>query len=491
MKKTNQLLFLTLVTLSASVTVQAENAWNQFRGPNGSGVDVTATLPVEFGPEKNVRWKSVPLPMGHSSPVIWGERIFLTGFEKGRLETLCLSRESGEILWRKKAPEVEIEKHHEDNNPASSTPFVDAERLYVYFGSYGLLCYDHAGKELWRRPVPTPVNMHGVGTSPVVHEDYLYLMRDSMDGDSYLLALQAKNGKDAWKTKRLAFNPNWSTPVVWKHDKGTELVLLGGGALTSYEPQSGKEIWKVTGFGSSIPVPIVGERYIYASTLSGTDGDIKFDFANWEFYLGFDKNGDGRVALDEIPETSTIQSDPSRPEDRRPTREVATWIDQDRDKVISKEEHVGFVKLIQVDVRSSIQAVRPGGRGDVTDTHVVWKHERSIPFMPSCLHLDGLIYMPKSGGVVTCLDAETGKRVFRQRLRGGGNYVASPVATKDHVYLFSRRGVVNVLQAGDSPKEIARNDLEDSIDATPAMAGDTLYIRTGSCLYAFTQHALN
>src|SRR5262249_42487470 len=185
-------LLLTLPPAWAGEPKKSEAVWPQFRGPGGLGVAQEGMkLPAQFGPAKNVVWKTA-LPSGHSSPCVWGDRIFLTGFDKKtkKLETLCLDREKGRILWRRTVPAKELEKVHTSNSPAASTPATDGKRVYVYFGSYGLLCYDLKGKELWKKPLPTPKTRFGSGTSPVVVDGVVLLKCQGQQ--AALLALKAR-----------------------------------------------------------------------------------------------------------------------------------------------------------------------------------------------------------------------------------------------------------------------------------------------------------
>lgn len=466
-----------------SNSASAKNEWTQFRGPGGSGVAVNADPPIEFGPDQNMKWKTA-LPSGLSSPVIWENKIFLTGFKDNKLETLCISRDSGEVLWTKTAPAETIERCHPQSSPAASTAVVDEKHVYVYFGSFGLLCYDHDGNEKWQHPVSTPMNMHGTATSPIIYNDLIYLMHDSMNGDSYMLAVNKNNGEEAWKTKRAVFNPNWSTPVVWQQEHGDELIVLGGGMVQAYDPISGKELWKIGGFGAPIPIPIIGDGVLYASTVSATEADTNVTAFTWDYHKKYDKNSDGKVEKDEIPADDMIALDPDMPDQVMPTREMISWMDENKDNAMSKEEFQGFMDMILMNVRSSIQAVKPGVKTGSEQDHIAWKYERSIPYMPSCLYYDGMIYMAKDGGIVTCLDAKTGNEVYRKRV-SEGNYSSSPVAAGDRIYISSQEGVVTVFQTGKDPKVLAKNALAESIQTTPAIVDNTLYVRTQNHLYAF------
>jgi outer membrane protein assembly factor BamB len=449
-------------------------------------VAADAKPPVKFDLKTNVRW-SLELPSGHSSPVIWKDKLFITGIQNGTFETICIDRDKGTVLWRTAAPPAKIEPHHADNSPASSTPLVDENHVYVYFGSYGLLCYDHQGKELWKHAVSTPKNMHGTATSPIVYQQLLYLMHDSMDGDSYILAVDKNTGKEAWKSKRLVFNPNWSTPAIWPTDKGDQLIVLGGGALKAYAPLSGKELWTVPGFGAPIPVPVVGEGYLYASTTSGTEAGMNDSPLRWKYYTKFDKNKDGMIHVSEIPAKAFILFNPDLPESKMPTRGIVSWMDRNKDNAMTQKEFQQFLDLTNLNVRSSIKAIKLGTKADADSAvEVAWKYERSIPHMSSCIYVDGKVYLANNGGRVTCLDARTGKVIYRKRL-GNGVYSASPVSANGNIYISSQDGAMTVFKAGDDPKVLATNGLGERINASPAIADDTIYVRTDTHLYAFSE----
>ena len=195
-----------------------DSMWSQFRGPNASGIVDGGDYPVVFGPDQCLLWKT-PLPSGVSSPCVWGDRVFLTCYDKERkrLEVVCVDRNNGHVLWRRPVPAEKIEKVHPAGSPASSTPVTDGERVYTYFGSYGLLCYDMAGTLLWDKPMPIPITQWGTGTSPILAADKLILVCDQYSGrgankrSAYVLALDPKDGATVWERERPS-EPSWSTP---------------------------------------------------------------------------------------------------------------------------------------------------------------------------------------------------------------------------------------------------------------------------------------
>jgi outer membrane protein assembly factor BamB len=199
--------------------------WPQFRGPNSSGIG-EGSPPIQFGPSQKVLWK-VAVGSGLSSPIVWGDRLSLTEFDRTNKQfaTVCIDRRSGKNLWRRTVVAEAIEKVHEISSPAGATPVVDGERVYVYFGSYGLVCYDLNGKQQWERRLPNPENPYGAVASPIVAGELLVLNHQGKD--SYLLAVNRRDGRTVWKTDRSLFQYGWSTPVHWRHDGIDEIVVPG------------------------------------------------------------------------------------------------------------------------------------------------------------------------------------------------------------------------------------------------------------------------
>jgi outer membrane protein assembly factor BamB len=417
-----------LVTL-LPVFAGAAESWPQFRGANSSGVG-GGKPPVQFGPDRAVVWKTA-VGAGHSSPVIWGSRLFLTEVDQTnkRLTTLCIDRRSGKILWQRSVNPEAIEKVHDISSPAGSTPVSDGERVYVYFGSYGLLAYDLNGKLLWERRLPMPQNPYGAVASPIVAGDLLVLNHQGKE--SYLLAVNRRNGQTVWKTDRSQFQYGWSTPVHWRHNGVDEILVLGGDfkpnqRLMAYNLTDGSERWWVAGLppcGKSTPV-----------------------------------TGDGMVFLaapDIILEPQAEQRNPER---------AAQIYDNNSARVM---------------------AVRPGTRGEISPANVAWSERKGVPGVPSPLYYNGRIYTVQNGGIVYCRAAKTGELVYSGRLGALGYYYSSPVAADNKVYIASADGVVVVLDGGDALKVLATNKLDGAIMATPALVGDVIYVRTESHLYAF------
>ena len=497
---------LLLLITGVLPAVAGDASWNQFRGPNGSGVAETFKPPAKLE-DRSLIWKK-PVPPGLSSPVLSRDRIFLTAAEGDRLVTLAWDAASGKVAWSQPAPAAPAEKVHEVNSSATPTPYVDDGRVHVYFGAYGLLCYDLDGRELWRKPIPTPKSLYGSATSPIGHGDNLILvldndanLPDSKLSQSRMLALKKSTGELVWETARPLQRSGWSTPTVWTHANGEDLVVLGSGRLCGYDPRTGAEKWFTTGFSrETIAQPISGGGQLYAAAamLGGVPDEQPDPEPFWKAMLRFDANGDGKVARDEITKHFTYPLRPELPvehpgfgiplpedEAKRTKRqeEIFANMDKDKDGYVSRDELIANLSFRRG--KPMLIAVRPGGRGDVTDTHVAWQLNRSIPEVPSPLFHQDRIYMVRSGGLLTCVNAATGRIVYDQRLEGAGQYSASPVIANGHLYLISDRGLVSVVKAGDAFELVHQHDLGEPAFVTPAFDPTTIYIRTRTSLCAF------
>ncbi len=480
--------------------------WNQFRGPNNSGVAAGARPPVKIDPAKPT-WK-VPMPVGHSSPALWGKTIFLTGVIEGRLATLAVEAATGKRLWVRQAPDVPLERVHRASSHAAPTPVVDKERVLVYFGSFGLICYDHAGNELWQRKLPVPRTLYGTSSSPIEYGKLFILVLDddnNLPGSrlsrSKVVAFNKANGKTAWETTRPFHRSGWSTPVVWRQKSGDELVVLGNGALRGYALPSGRERWHVTGFSrETISAPIIGDGVVYASaSRRGGGGNAKVDPEPfWKSVIHFDANKDGKLQRKEMTGHFTFPFRPELPyghpgygmplpkDPRQRARRldgIFGWMDKNRDGAWTREEFIG--NFGHGSGKPLLIAVKPGGRGDLTASHLAWEHNRGIAEIPTPLAHGGRVYFVRSGGVLTALNAATGKPLYSERLGASGQYSASPVLANSHLYLASEPGQISVVQAGNEFNIIHQAKLGDKIHVTPAIDANTIYIRSESHLWAF------
>jgi outer membrane protein assembly factor BamB len=466
------MLRFTLLSLLLLVAAHADSPWPQFRGPGGLGQG-SGDPPVEFGTDKNLLWK-VAVAQGHSSPCIWGGKIVLTGLDQGKLLTFCLDRASGKEIWRAVAPAEQIEGVHRIGSPAAPTPCADADRVYVYFGSFGLLAYDWSGKEVWRKPLPPPVVEFGTGSSPILADGKLIVVVDQ-DIGSYLLAVDPHTGRDVWRVERPEFRRGFSTPFVWRHDDLEELVVAGSLWVRSYDLKDGRERWSARGMARvSNASPIAAEGLLLVSSWNvGGDEDDRVEMEPHEtFAAAQDADRDGLLIKEEIP--------------KGPIRDRFSQMDADKDGKVTKEEYE-VMRSMFAQAANQLFAIRPGGEGDITDSHVVWRVDKHLPYVSSPVVANGRVFTMKNGGLASAYDARSGSPIFQaERVDASGDYYSSAVAAAGRVYVASQRGTVVVMDAtSDTLKVLARNDLKEPLFASPAIVDGTLYLRTDKHLFAF------
>lgn len=491
---------IALLSMTSSGQEQPTH-WNRFRGPNGQGIADTARIPVDFSRESIVLWKTA-IPLGHSSPAIEGNRIFFTATEsanKDQLITLCVDRESGSITWRQIVQAHTKARLHRMNHSASSSPAVDEKHVYAYFGTFGLICYDHNGNKVWDHKLKTPESNYGAATSPIVYKDKVILVLDDNNKDtSRLLAVNRDTGETVWEQPRSLFTASWSTPMIWSHGDTEELIVLGCPRLTSYNPAAGEEVWWAGGFPfQTVGTPVTGDGLLFACATSAFGrADEKMDIAQmWKRTLeDFDKNKDGKIQRDEITEGFGIPMRVELPKDspdygivvkKDRDRDGALGLfDKDKDGVISEADWNEALSGIAHATQPTLLAVRPGATKDARPSHVAWEIRRGIPEVPSLLYCRGRLYLLRDGGILTCLEASSGKELFRERVGAAGQYIASPIAAGDKVLVASVAGIVTVIQADDKLKILTRRDFGERIFATPAITENRIYLRTTNHLYA-------
>ena len=473
----------------AADIVRESAVWPQFRGLGGGAIGADGpNYPVKFGKNENVLWQT-KLPAGNSSPCIWGSRIFLTGFDKDKnlLETLCLDRANGQILWRATLPAAKLESSlHPANGPATPTPTTDGQHVFVYFGSFGLAAYDFAGKEIWRRPLPMPELMFATGSSPVIAGQFLILAYPGKQ--PALMAFDCSTGATVWKKERPRFRLSYATPMVRESESGPEIVLIGSSGVAAYDPKDGSERWWVGGLmGAGITSPAAGDGLIFVNAhFPGGDPEDPMKLPDFgELLKKFDTNKDGKLTDVELPKDYVLFNRGSTAAvDNITVEDLFSSIDKNRDGMLDKTEweqaSIAYAKR-----ESSLVAIRPVGQKDIGKDQIVWKEKRSLPEVPSPLFYQGRLYLVKDGGMISCLDAKTGSVVYRKRLGATGIYYASPVAGGNRVYAASRDGVVVVIQADDKGEVLAKNDLGEAIVASPALVDGKLYVRTEGRLFAF------
>lgn len=461
-----------LAVVIAVAAHAGDSAWPQFRGPGGLGLG-SGKPPIAFDAAgMNVLWK-VAVPHGHSSPCIWGGRIVLTGLADGRLVTFCLDRADGRELWRAVAPAERIEPTHRIGSPAAPTPCTDGERVYVYFGSFGVLAYDLDGKELWRRPLPMPVVEFGTGASPILADGKVIVVSDQ-DAGGYLLALDARTGAEAWRVDRSEFRRGFASPFLWRHDAVEELIVAGSLWVRSYDAQDGRLRWSSRGMARvANATPTAGDGLLVVSSwnVGGDEGGRVAMAPFAEFAAANDRDQDGALAKAEFP--------------AGPVKDRFSQVDADKDGRVSRAEYEQMRAMFD-QAENQLFAIAPGGMGDISASHVSWKMNKHLPYVSSPLCYDGRIYAIKNGGLASCYEAKTGRVLYQaERLDAPGDYYSSAVAADGRVYIASQQGIVTVLAAGDALTVLARNRLGEQIFATPALLDGRIYLRTEKHLFAF------
>lgn len=411
------------VILSVSFSLQAsagESNWPQFRGPAGMGVATSqqSKPPVRWSEQQNATWKTKLPGNGWSSPVIWNDQIWLTTSRNEGREVFAICVEtSGKLTHQVKLFDIaKPEVKNALNSYASPSPTIEAGRVYVHFGTYGTACLETtSGRVLWKRDDLNLDHQEGPGSSIVLHDDLLLFHCDGRDVQ-FVVALDKKTGKTAWKTKRSIDlskvndyqRKAFSTPLVVNFQGRDQMISPAAQGCYSYDPRTGKELWKVRYRGfSAVPRPVTQNNLAYVVT----------DFGKPELW-----------------------------------------------------------------------AIRLDGRGDITNSHVQWKYTSGVCSTPSVVLVNNLIYfVTDKTGVASCVDAKTGQLVWKQRL--GGKFSTSPLAVNGKIYFFDRDGKTTVIAQGREFRQLAVNKLDSGCMASPALIGDTLYLRTATALYRLEEKA--
>lgn len=465
-------LFSSFLVAAACAAHGATPAWPGFRGSNCSGVAADAKPPIRISPTNSVLWK-IPVPFSPSSPCIWDDQIFLTTFAENELQTRCYQRADGKLAWSRGLKPDKLEMYHStESSPAASTPATDGERVVSYFGSFGLICHDRQGKELWRHPLPVALSLGGYGTatSPLIAGNLVVVSRDRDEGSS-LLAVDLRSGKKVWETARPDSYGGFGTPILWQNADVEEVVVPGSLRLKGYALKTGEENWMVDGLTAfACTTPVVGDGMLFFAAWS--DGKADDPWPTWENFLEkYDKNKDGVVRVNEF---------------EAEIREFYRGLDVNRDGKVDKSDYDQLLASLAKG-ENLVVAVKPGGRGNITQSHVAWKATRGLPYVASPLLYEGRIYCFKNGGMISSFDAKSGKPFYLQeRLNAMGSYYASPVAAEGRIYVASLPGKLTVIKAGgDQPEILHQAEFGERILASPAIVGDKFYLRTQSSLYAF------
>jgi outer membrane protein assembly factor BamB len=434
--KKSVLSFLLVTSLSIAY---AEN-WPGWRGPGSLAVSSEKGIPVTWDMTKNVKWKADIPGLGHSSPIVWGNRVFITtavssdpnedhwegGFPQSNRKPdaaeiswkiLCFDRDTGRLLWDRTAIQAKpANARHTKNSYASQTPVTDGASVYAFFGDQGMYCYNFKGELLWSKRLGTFTmrNNWGMGSSPVLYQNLVIQTCDQESGGSFVIALNKKDGSTVWKTDRDEAS-SWSTPYLYEQGPRPELIVNATKAIRSYDPATGKLLWECRGPATSIttPTPTSADGLIYVSS--------------------------------------------------------------------------GFI----IEQIRPLTAFRPGATGDITlkegetnSNWIVWRQPTAAPYIPSPIAYQGYIFVLLDQGFLACYDAKTGKEIYgKTRIGTGANFSASPVGVEGRLYLASEDGDVYVVNAGPKYELLAKNSLGESVMASPAISGGKMFVRALKHLY--------
>lgn len=415
--------FLALAALCVNSSSQE---WSRFRGPNGAGISSAKTIPTDIS-AAHQRWK-VELPgVGHSSPVLWGSNLFVTttGDSQGGISALCHDADSGKIKWRKDF-DLNPFPRHKFNSYASSTPAVDAERLYVLWnepGHYLLTALDHDGRVVWQRDFGPFLSQHGCAISPMLHDGKVIVgyeqgdanvIRANADAKSFVIAVDAKDGKTVWQTPRETLSVAYSTPCIYEPAQGKSALIVNSEAhgISALNPADGKVLWEFkNAFDKrSVSSPVVAGDIIFGSCGSGGGG-------------------------------------------------------------------------------SFVTAIKAGQAGAGRPPELAFQMKKSAPYVPTLVAKDGLAWLLSDGGIVTCLESQSGEIRFQERV--GGNFFGSPIWIDRRIFAVSTAGELVVIAATDQFKVLHRFSLGELCHTTPAVAGERLFVRTEKHLICFAGSRLS
>lgn len=443
--------------------------WPRFRGANGAGVSESGALPDAIGPQNNLIWRT-EVPMGRSSPIVVGDRVYLSGVDGDKLSTVAVDRMTGKTVWRRDVTRDRVSRVYTGNDTGSSTPASDGQQLYVFFPDFGLLSFDRSGTERWRLPLGPFDSFYGVASSPIVHGSVVALVCDQRKG-SFIMAVDKDSGRIRWRVDRkAATTEGYSTPVVYTPPGGRpQLVVSGGSRLDGYDLETGENTWWI-GQQGIYPVgsPALAGDVVFAVGTGGeTPSSPRFD----TMLADLDSSKDGILSRAELDKSADY-------------KDHFGWLDTNDDDRVTRAEwdHKAHESI----AAHGLTASRIGGSGDRTSSNQIWRFTRAYSYLTTPLVYRDVLYLVKDGGIITSLNTQTGAVLKTGRSQEAiDGYFASPVAGDGKVYLVSHEGKVTVLKAGAQWEVLSVGDLGEPTQATPAIADGRIYLRTHKALYSF------
>ena len=418
-------ILLIAALVSLALAARPEN-WPQFRGPTGQGISSEKGLPLHWSAGSNVVWKTAIEGQAWSSPIVWGDRVFVTTTKQNgtKCHVISLDRKSGKIRWDKQVFEQVPLRKEGKNSYATPTPATDGERVFAVFGDGSVAALDFKGEVLWTNREVKFYSRHGLGASPIIYEDLLIMPYDGSNrigeagqypnntpeerlgwqipwDKSFVGALDVKTGRRIWTGKRGMSRIAHATPIILKDNGRTEIVSIAGDAIQGFDPENGQLIWTAYAQGEGlVPSPVIGDDLIFAAS-------------------GFEK--------------------------------------------------------------TTLRTIRTGGKGDVTATHIAWEQRKGVPTQPSLIYFKDHVYGITDGGIASCFKAQTGSIVWQERI--GGNHSASPVLSEGRIYFLSEVGETTVINASPDFHVLAKNSINEKCQASMAVSQGNLFIRSEKNLY--------
>ena len=494
MNSRTKIQFVTLITIalinySISLNASEELIWPQFRGPKMNGVAITQAIPKDFSSNNKLIWK-ISTPTGHSSPSIWGNKIFITGHDKINFKLICLKRNNGDMLWEQKRLISKIRIYdHVAGDPSNSTPATNGDVVVFYFDDYGVIATDLNGNLKWEHIVAPISSSFSYGASPIIFKDKVFVNRDG-GIDSSLLCLDLNTGKKVWSAKRPNFIPSFCSPYPIQQTNENLILTGGSGKLIAYSVINGEEIWSTIGLPSFVcPSPVESNGVVVfggwtTAHVSGQnrvesvfDEDSKVSEKSKKnpaaFFNQFDSNKDQKLSLLEFPESRA--------------KDAFNYIDTNRDGFVIMDEWAPlYTNQPNAPGRNVMLGIAVGGKGDITESNVLWELKKGLPYVASPLIYRDRVYLAAKGGFMTCVELKTGKPFYqKERLGIGGEYYASPIAVGDYLIVCANRGYVFLIKASKKMEIVHVTNLKEKIFATPAIVDSKIYIRSAEHLWAF------
>ncbi|MBK9388308.1 MAG: PQQ-binding-like beta-propeller repeat protein [Planctomycetes bacterium] len=459
---------------STGSPVGDELAWARFRGPNGTGVALPGTeLPSDISGEKRVLWR-VEVPHAYSSPVVAGEKVFLTAFHEGKLLTLAYALADGKELWRAEAPADHEVKRNMLGNPAAPSPVTDGKDVWVCFEDVGVLRYSGDGKLLWKAEIGKHRIPHGLAQSPIL-EGSLVLQQIDADSGSYLLAFDRETGKQLWRTKRPGVLYGYSTPSIHRgKDGAAEVIVSGSYRIEAFDLKAGERKWSVDGAcWNACALPIVAGDKAFVLSYTGTPQEYrapKVDLSWEEMKKTYDKDGDGKVTVAEWEQPGLDQ----------------LWFlfDLNDDKGMDAEEYA--VAQLRARATGGLFALDLGAKDEAQRRLWTRTEKRGLPEMPSPVLVGETLFLINDG-LLSSIDAKNGEIVKQERIGDTSTNYASLVAAGEKLLVTSHSGRLTVVSAKPQWEVLSHRELgEEELWATPALVGDRIVVRSEEALWCLS-----